>query len=110
MNGIFVGYFTGSSGNGFAMFVFLDGRIVGADPIGFSFDGTYSEVGEQLRVQIEVSAPANAESIQGLQFGSQGGTYAVDTQVPKDITKWPYIIIPTPLGEVSVKFRKLKDV
>jgi hypothetical protein len=42
MNGFYAVYYTGKAGSGFAIVVFKDGIIAGADASGGLYDGTYT--------------------------------------------------------------------
>jgi hypothetical protein len=109
MDGFYIGYFTGSAGNGIAMFALLNGIIVGADPMGVKFDGTYSPEANGFRIRVNVTVPAGGTTVQGVSPGSVGLDYVVDTMVPGTLDSVPYLTIPTPYGSVNVKFEKLRD-
>jgi hypothetical protein len=109
MDGIYVGYFAGEAGNGLAMFVFREGVIVGVDANGTSFDGTYELIGDACRLQVEVTIPPGGLTVQGVAVGDQSLTYSVETVMPVDVSRLPYLTLPTPYGNVNVRLKKLRD-
>lgn len=110
MDGFYSGYFTGISGNGFAMFILKDGLLAGADPLGVLFDGEYKPEGSGYRICVRINVPAGSTTVQGVVAGDTGLKYEVDTVIPGPLDSVPYIAIPTPFGLVNVKFRKLRNV
>jgi hypothetical protein len=109
MDGFYAGYFTGTGGNGIAMFVLQNGVIVGVDAMGVKFDGNYEAVENGFRLKVKISAPAGGTLVQGMSTGSTGLTYEIDTIIPGTLDSIPYLTIPTPFGPVNSKFKKLRD-
>lgn len=110
MDGFYVGYFTGDAGNGLAMFIFLNGVIVGVDAGGVRFDGTYQSQGEGFKMAVTITAPPGGMLIQGVATGESGLTYQVERLVPADLETLDYLTFPTPYGPVNARFKKLRDV
>jgi hypothetical protein len=110
-NGIYAAYMTGAEGNGFAMYIFHDGKIVGSDPLGVLFDGTYSvSTDGALAGKVKVSIPPNGSVIQGVTAGPSGMTYEVDVAFEGDLEKVDFIRLDTPLGPVNLKMKKLRSI
>lgn len=111
-DGFYSAYMTGTDGEGYALLVFKDGKIVGADPLGVIFDGTYTprEDNSGWDGQVHVKAPAGGTLIQGVNSGSTGINYTVPITLPKDFSQQPFIHINTPLGPVNVRLSKIRDL
>ncbi|HET6390116.1 hypothetical protein [Hyphomicrobium sp.] len=111
IEGIYAAYMTGSTGQGFAMFVIRDGLILGADPLGVTFDGTYVPTGRgDHSGKINVRVPPNGSTIQGVSVGPHGLTYDVTVSLPNSITDQDIVQLGTPLGPVNVRLNKLRGV
>lgn len=109
VDGIYAAFMTGTEGQGFGMFAFLNGQIFGADPLGVRFGGTYS-VGEDNRITgtVRVEVPPNGTVIQGVSTGNTGFAYEVPIEFSSDFADIPFIAINTPLGPINVKLEKLR--
>ncbi len=106
---IYSAYMTGAEGQGFAMFVFADGLLTGADPLGEVFEGNYSEdVDGNLTGTIRVKVPPDGEVIQGVSVGPSGFVYEVPITLSNGVMDQPFFQISTPLGAVNVKLEKLR--
>ncbi|MDK2766854.1 MAG: hypothetical protein KYX69_03950 [Sphingomonas sp.] len=102
---------TGSEGQGFALFTFIGGRIVGSDPMGVLFDGRYDEDGEgTISGSITVTVPANGTVIQGVSTGSSEMTYATPITLAKADLEAAFFPVETPLGAVNVRLQKLRNL
>lgn len=60
INGFYSAFMSGEDGQGYALLVFKDGNIVGADPLGVQFDGVYSKDGQGWSGEVTVKAPPGA--------------------------------------------------
>lgn len=111
LNGFYAGFFTGTEDSGLAMFVFHDGKIVGADFAGVLFDGKITTLtDDEYLGRVAVKAPPDSNLIQGVNTGPTGVTYEVDIALPLDFVQRPYVIINTPLGPVNVRFEKIREL
>lgn len=110
INGFYAAYLTGTAGQGFAMLVFKDGTIVGADSVGVKYDGTYSEIGDGFAVKLNVSIIPNMPLIQGVNSGPQGDNSELDIQLPVDFMSIPFIRISTKHGPINAKLIKLREL
>ncbi|GBQ28445.1 hypothetical protein HLH34_11210 [Gluconacetobacter azotocaptans] len=74
IDGVYAAYMTGANGQGFAMFVFQSGIIVGADPLGVLYDGEYlpGADSEPITGKVTVRVPPNGTVIQGVRRGRRG--------------------------------------
>lgn len=103
INGFYSAFMSGEDGQGYALLVFRDGRIVGADPLGVTFDGQYAEDGDGWAGEVVVTAPPGGTLIQGVTPGPSGIVYSVPLRLPSDFQSQPFLHIQTPLGPVNVK-------
>lgn len=110
-DGFYAAYISGSNGNGFVMFVFSQGTLVGCDLLGVKFDGTYSEgADQQISGSVDVIVPPNGEVIQGVKAGPDGMNYSVPFTLSPDFLSAPYIALDTPLGPVNMRLEKLRGL
>lgn len=110
-NGIYNAYMTGSDGQGFAMFVFLDGVIAGSDAMGTMFDGTYSEDDSgTLTGTVRAKIPGGSTVIQGATAGAGGLMYDVPIQLRPADLEAEFTTIPTMLGPVNLKLEKIRNL
>jgi hypothetical protein len=107
--GFYAGYMSSSDGQGFAMFVFSNGVIAGADPLGVEFDGHYetSEDGSILG-RVSVRVPAGGTVIQGASAGPSGMTYDVPIAFPAGAFEADFVKLDTPLGPVNLRMKRLR--
>ena len=64
--GIYAAYLSGKTGNGFAMLLFSNGHVAGADAFGIKYDGSYAEQDDgNVAVEMKVDTPPNLHLIQG---------------------------------------------
>jgi len=112
IDGVYAAYMTGASGQGFAMFVFQNGSIVGADPLGVLFDGEYSPCPDSgpITGKVTVQVPPNGTVIQGVTSGPSGMTYEVPLTLVREFEQLDFIKIETPLGPVNIKLKKLRSL
>lgn len=110
MNGFYAAYLTGSAGQGFAMFTFRNGVIVGVDAAGAKYDGTYIDTGNGFDIRLDVSLPPNTLLIQGISTGPQGDSSQLEFHLPVDFLKLPFIRVNAKHGPVNVKLDKLREL
>src|SRR3989344_4642648 len=99
INGFYSAFMSGEDGQGYALLVFKDGNIVGADPLGVQFDGVYSKDGQGWSGEVTVKAPPGGTLIQGVTTGPSGIVYSVPIRLPSGFQEQPFIHIETPLDE-----------
>lgn len=111
MNGFYAGYFTATSGVGLAMFILREGVIIGSDPSGVIFDGTFVANGDgSADGLVAVSAPPGVTLIQGITVGPEGLKYTLPIHLPPDVSNAPFIRLDTPIGAVNLRLVKLKEI
>ncbi|MDV3456352.1 hypothetical protein RZN05_05105 [Sphingomonas sp. HF-S4] len=111
IDGIYAGYMSGSEGNGVLMFVFKDGIISGADPLGVLFDGEYTPNADgTVAATVKVTGPGGETVIQGASAGPSGLTYPVSMTLPADFACQEFIRVETPLGAVNLKLKKVRTL
>lgn len=110
-DGIFAAYMTGVNGQGFAMFVFTNGTVVGADPLGVRFTGTYLQDNDgRLTGNMTVTVPPNQTVIQGVSTGASSMTYEVPIKLLCEAESGAVFSVDTPLGSVNVRLEKLSNL
>jgi hypothetical protein len=109
--GFYASYMTGTDGQGFAMFVFFNGLIVGTDVLGVSFDGNYSvkDTGD-LVGEVSVKIPPNGTVIQGVTAGPSGMTYTVPVKFGVNDLDLDYVELSTPLGPINLVMKKMRGL
>lgn len=112
IDGFYSAYFAGKSGNGFGMFVLWAGRVVGADPMGVSFDGDYTPKvdGTGYEGTIRILIPPGGTTVQGVMSGPDGVSYSIPLTLPRSFDAGSFIRFETPLGPVNVRFVKLRSI
>lgn len=111
VDGFYSAYMSGRESNGFAVFVFRKGNIVGADPMGAKFDGRYRELPTGgMEGTVTVSLPPGGNTIQGATSGPDGISYDVKLSLPTDFSQRECMRIETPLGPVNVKLVRLRGL
>lgn len=111
LDGFYSALFTGKSGEGSAMFILSDGTLVGADPLGVVFDGSYVPDGKGgFTGNVTVKAPPNGELVQGVTTGPDGLIYEVGVQIPSDFESRQFITLTTPLGPVNFSLKLLRGL
>lgn len=111
LDGFYAGYLSGKAAEGFAMFVFRKGKIIGAGPLGDVFDGDYQDVGgNMLAVTIKTRVPPNIALIQGGTTGSEGETDDFAFTVPQNFSSRDFIRIETKRGPINAKLVRLRGM
>lgn len=110
LDGFYAVFMTGLSGEGYTVLVFSDGKIVGVDPLGVTFDGSLEKVDGGFAGAVTVDAPPGGELIQGIKTGDRGLEYVVQLELPSDFLERDYVEIATPLGPVNARFKKMRDL
>lgn len=108
--GFYNAFMSAADGQGFVMFVFKDGVISGADPLGVKFDGTYIKSETGFFAKIIVSVPAHGEVIQGAKAGPEGMQYPVELVLEPNFWEKPFVEVSTPLGKVNARFERLRGI
>jgi hypothetical protein len=110
INGFYAAYVTGSNGQGFIMYIFRNGTIVGVDVAGIKYDGTYRDTDGGFAISVNLSYPPNTLLVQGVSTGAEPETAKLDFHLPTDFLARPYIRIDAKHGPVNVKFAKLREL
>jgi hypothetical protein len=111
MGWLLCGVYDGRWRSRFGLFVFQNGRIVGSDPLGVRFDGTFDEaIEDKLVGTVKVTVPANGTVVQGTASGPNGMTYNVEVMIDGPPSGEAVVRQETPLGPVNIRFEKLRDL
>ena len=110
VEGFYSAYITGKEGQGFAVIIFMAGRIIGADAAGFLFDGQYVEGSEGLSVSLSIKAPPNVPRVQGGLTGPEGEEDHLNFHLQQDFASNEFVRIDTQRGPVNVKLVRLRGI
>lgn len=110
IDGFYAAYLTGAVGQGFGMFVFRKGTIVGSDATGVKYDGTYTEHDRGVAVKLAISFPPNTLLVQGVTTGPEGENSELEVELPKDFLSLPFLRIAGKHGPVNAKLVKLREL
>lgn len=112
MNAIYAIYFTGAASSGFAVVVFKDGVITGADAAGGLIDGTYKSIddGKMLEGTVTVTIPPGAPLVTGAVAGSEPMVFDIPLKVPANLGGGQPLGIQSPTGPINTIFKKLRDL
>lgn len=112
IDGFYTAYFTGAAGQSIGMFVFLDGKIAGADAGGGRYDGTYvvHEDKGKILADIRFSMQVGGMSITGTSGGSAPLSVQMKLELPVDLVPHQVHRLETPIGPVNAKFEKVRGV
>lgn len=104
--------YTGTAGSGFGILVFHLGKIAGADVVGATYYGTYTE-NETTRAvdyHVTMAAPAGIVPVQtGIPLAAPATIPISGRFSPEDIETGKPFLLQTPLGPVNIIFSKISD-
>lgn len=110
MNGIYVGYLTGTAGTSVIMLVILNGTISGADVGGLRYDGTIQETPQGFSGNLVYQIPPGASLITGAYPSSKSERIPLTLSLPNPFWDGRTVRVETPLGPINAKFEKLRDL
>src|SRR6516225_9093463 len=111
MNGFYVVYYTGKTGSGFAIIVFRDGIITGADASGGLYDGKYtvSEDKRGLEGTIVMTVPPVVSLVIGAPISQVSYTQQFPISLSLDTDQNQSLRLQTPSGPINLNLKKLRD-
>lgn len=111
-DGFYNAYFSGENGNSFAMFVFTDGKIAGADAGGGLYDGhyTFDDGNAQVIATITFILRLGHTSITGASSEEEPIRVDVPVTLPNVIDSDTVHRIDTPLGPINARFQKVRGM
>lgn len=94
---------------GIAVIVLETGIIVGADPLGGRYDGTYSfnNRTEMLDAIIKVTVPSGVPLVTGVPAQDKEWSFEFPASFPRETSETP-VLVQTTIGQVNVVFRYLR--
>ena len=112
VDGIYAAYFTGATGNSFALFLFKDGSIAGADGGGGIYDGEYtiSEDQDYVVGRIQFKMPTGGTSITGVTSQEEPIIFEIPIKLPVNISSQDVHRIETPAGPINAKFHLIRKL
>ena len=113
VEGFYVGYFSGATGNSMGMFVFRDGVVAGADIGGGLYNGKYSiepAPDEKVAVTLTFFLPTGHLTITGITADAQPLSVEMNFDLPVQFDKDAIHRIETPLGAINAKLDKVRGI
>ncbi len=111
INGFYAGYFRAIAGEGYAMFIFHDGRIAGVDIGGVLFDGTYEVTTDgAVSGKLGIKVPPGIPLIFGIKSPRSGLNYTIKLKTNIEEIKHRKFSVYTPLGPVTVRLVRTGDI
>jgi hypothetical protein len=111
IDGFYIAYLSGKNGQGLAMLVFREGRIVGADAGEVIYDGQYAESPDgTIPVTLSLKFPPNASLIQGGTADPKGEEAQVNFRMPPDFSSGKFFRVETPRGPVNARLLRLRGL
>jgi hypothetical protein len=111
IDGLYAAYLTGRSGQTFAMLLFGEQRVSGADAGGVMYDGKYIKTEDNgYHVTMDVKAPPHSALIQGAVTGVNGEQDHLNFSLPNDFSSRDFVRIETLHGPVNAKLVKVRDI
>ena len=105
--------YTGATGVGLGIFVLQNGRVIGADAGGATYDGEYIEdvKAKTLKFTLTMNVPAGVPLVQtGLVLTSPMSVPINITLPQESIEKQIPTLVEMAIGPVNVIFTKLRDI
>ena len=111
LDGFYAAYLSAKAGQDFALLMFREGIIVGADLVGVSLDGRYSETDDGVvSISLSVKTPPNVPLIQGGTSGPDGLETQMAFRMPHNFTSQPFVRIDGPRGPVNARLVRLRGL
>jgi len=110
MNAIYATYFSGATGNSFAILVFLNGVVSGADAGLGRYDGSYAIKEGKIVGSLVFTLPPHASSITGISTENTPLHLDLTISLALPLEAEPFHQIETPLGPINARFEKLRDL
>lgn len=111
MSGIYVAYYTGAVGSGFALILMKSGVIAGADAGGGVISGSYADEGDGLiELDITLSVPPGTQLVTGAIAGEQSIAVEIRAKLPANLGNGTPLPLQTSTGPINIIFKRLRDV
>ncbi|MCH7500680.1 MAG: hypothetical protein IH886_11830 [Nitrospinae bacterium] len=111
VDGIYQITFRGAADWGVGMLILKDGTVTGADVGGVLYDGTYTDQGSKISVNLALTVPPGVTLVQGAPPQSKEYKFDFKLSLDKKVieTKEP-VLVQTPQGPVNVIFNRLRNL
>ena len=111
VDGIYEITFRGAADWGMGILILKDETITGADVGGALYDGTYSDQGGDILVQITLKVPPGVTLVQGTPPQPQEYSFDINTTISKQtLDDRQAVTIDLPPGPVNVIFNRLREL
>jgi hypothetical protein len=115
--GIYTMTYRGTTGDwGMGMLVLRKGTVVGADALGFLYDGRYIELPDSLVLEISLTVPPGVTLVQGTPAQPKAYTVPFNATIPKAaIEASTPVLVQLPPGpsqcdhQTTPRFRRLSN-
>lgn len=110
MNALLAIFASGPHSEGIIFATIINGKIIGADLFGSLIDGSIREEAGSYRLKIDISVPSGTILVQGDVAPPEGLYYSIDSLIPNNFSRVPFVEIDTPLGRVNARFQILREI
>ncbi|WP_417488996.1 hypothetical protein [Maricaulis sp.] len=110
MNAIYAAYLTGATGNSFALLVFNNGVLCGADAGNALYDGEYDVRDNCVTGKVVINFPSQASVITGVVAGPKPMSLELPLSLQLPLEQVPFHTIESALGRINARFEKLRDI
>ncbi len=111
VDGIYQITFRGAADWGVGMLILKDKTVTGADVAGVLYDGTYSEQGDNISVNLTLTVPPGVTLVQGTSPQPKEYNFDFELSLNKKVieTREP-VLVQMPQGPVNVIFNCLRSL
>jgi hypothetical protein len=111
VDGIYAMNFRGAVGWGMGLLELRHGIVAGADVLGVTYDGTYSETEQEIRLDLRLTIPPGVSLVQGTAPRPIEYSVPFQATIPKNaIATSEPILVDLPPGPVNVIVRRLRGL
>lgn len=110
--GFYTAYLTGIAGQSVGIFVFSNGRIVGADAGGGCYDGEFSLSGDgsTILADVKFTMKKGGALITGASSDTTNDMIPIKLSLPCFIHSNQVHRLETPIGPINAKFEKIRGM
>jgi len=111
IEGFYRAFYTGREGNGFNIFVLMNGKLAGADVAGGTLRGNYKLTETGAHVSCELSLPHGAVVVfDGSTVGPGGMSLPIEFDIDSELGGGNPVRVDTVAGPVNIIFQKISEL
>jgi hypothetical protein len=110
IDGFYSVFLSGKSDNGFCMLIMRKGKIIGADVLGATYDGSIELTEGELEVTMNVRLLPYMPRIQGGVSGPFGESEEIIFRLPIDFASRNFVRIDTKRGPINAKLIRIRGI